>query len=136
MRRTCNVSLWHRELKRDAIRPKRLDRHCDHGAGSQGARSLCAIDDTDKDRLLREEFKPGAKVEISRFIGLGEMPPSALKRSHHRPSQAHTAQSGGAAGTSSGDESIGGKLDGRQARAAVSIHPGARPNSRGGRRLS
>ncbi len=45
---------------------------------TQGARSVYAMDDAD--RLRKEkQFKAGAKVEVSRFKGLGEMPPAALK---------------------------------------------------------
>ena len=46
---------------------------------TQGARSVYAMDDADRDRQLKAAFKANAKVEISRFKGLGEMPPSALK---------------------------------------------------------
>ena len=46
---------------------------------TQGAKSLYAMNDADRDRKLRSGFKAGAKVEISRFKGLGEMPPAALR---------------------------------------------------------
>ncbi len=46
---------------------------------TQGAKSLYAMNDADRDRKLRSGFKAGAKVEISRFKGLGEMPPTALR---------------------------------------------------------
>ncbi len=46
---------------------------------TQGAKSIYAMDDAARDRLLKTAFKPGAKVEISRFKGLGEMPPAILK---------------------------------------------------------
>ncbi len=45
---------------------------------TQGAKSVYAMDDADRLRKQRQ-FKAGAKVEVSRFKGLGEMPPSALK---------------------------------------------------------
>jgi topoisomerase-4 subunit B len=45
---------------------------------TQGAKTLYAMSDADRDARLRQ-FKSGAKVEISRFKGLGEMPPAALK---------------------------------------------------------
>jgi topoisomerase-4 subunit B len=43
-----------------------------------GAKSAYAMDDADKERILEREFK-NRNVEISRFKGLGEMPPSQLK---------------------------------------------------------
>ncbi len=46
---------------------------------TQGARSVYARDDAHKDALLKSEFKVNAKVDISRFKGLGEMPPAQLK---------------------------------------------------------
>jgi topoisomerase-4 subunit B len=46
---------------------------------TQGAKSIYAMTDADRDRKLKSAFKAGAKVEISRFKGLGEMPPAALK---------------------------------------------------------
>ena len=45
---------------------------------TQGARSVYAMDDADRERKLRQ-FKGSAKVEVSRFKGLGEMPPAALR---------------------------------------------------------
>ena len=46
----------------------------------QGNATLYARDDADKDKLMKTTFgKSKAKVEISRFKGLGEMPPRFLK---------------------------------------------------------
>jgi topoisomerase-4 subunit B len=46
---------------------------------AHGATSIYARDDADKDRLLKSKFKANAKVEISRFKGLGEMPAPQLR---------------------------------------------------------
>lgn len=54
---------------------------------TQGARSVYAMDDADRDRKIAIEFRAGAKVEISRFKGLGEMPPAALKETTMDPAR-------------------------------------------------
>lgn len=46
---------------------------------SQGGKTLYAIDDAHRETLLETEFKSRGKVEVSRFKGLGEMPPGQLK---------------------------------------------------------
>ncbi len=45
---------------------------------TQGAKSLYAMDDPAREKLMKT-FRPGAKIEVSRFKGLGEMPPAILK---------------------------------------------------------
>ncbi|HXS07961.1 MAG TPA: DNA topoisomerase IV subunit B [Rhizomicrobium sp.] len=52
---------------------------------TQGAKTIYARDDADRDRLLKHEFRTGAKVDISRFKGLGEMMPQQLKETTMRP---------------------------------------------------
>ncbi len=46
---------------------------------THGANSVYARDDADREHLIKTAFKKGAKVEVSRFKGLGEMPPAQLK---------------------------------------------------------
>ena len=46
---------------------------------THGARTIYARDDADLEQLLKSEFKANAKVDVSRFKGLGEMPPAQLK---------------------------------------------------------
>lgn len=43
------------------------------------SKTIYAGDDAEKDRLLKTHFKAGAKVEIGRFKGLGEMLPAQLR---------------------------------------------------------
>jgi topoisomerase-4 subunit B len=45
---------------------------------TQGSKSIYAMDDAAREKLIKT-FKPGSKIEVSRFKGLGEMPPAMLK---------------------------------------------------------
>lgn len=52
---------------------------------SAGGKTVYAMDETQRDRLLKEEFKSNQKVDVGRFKGLGEMMPAQLKETTMKP---------------------------------------------------
>ena len=53
---------------------------------TQGSKTVYARDDAHREELLKSEFKAGAKVDVGRFKGLGEMTPAQLKSTTMDPS--------------------------------------------------
>ena len=61
---------------------------------SHGGTIVYARDDADRERILKTQFKANAKVEVSRFKGLGEMMPAQLKETTMRPGHRTLVQVG------------------------------------------
>jgi len=54
---------------------------------SQRGKTFYAMDDKDKDQIVKKEFDSRGKIEVSRFKGLGEMPPAQLKETTMNPAR-------------------------------------------------
>lgn len=52
---------------------------------TQGAHTVYAMDDADRERKMKTAFKARGKIDVSRFKGLGEMPPGDLKETTMDP---------------------------------------------------
>ncbi|QDH16743.1 DNA topoisomerase IV subunit B [Swingsia samuiensis] len=54
---------------------------------THGSKTVYAMNDQDRDRRIKSDFKANAKVEVSRFKGLGEMPVKDLKQTTMDPAK-------------------------------------------------
>ncbi|MCW5700164.1 MAG: DNA topoisomerase IV subunit B [Rhodospirillales bacterium] len=88
---------------------------------TQGSQSHYARDDAHKEELLANTFKGRSKVEISRFKGLGEMPPAQLKTTTMNPATRTLLQVTIAAQNGNGDGSSDATMDGDFARETAQL---------------
>ena len=91
---------------------------------SQGGKTVYARDDADRERILKTEFRAGAKVEVSRFKGLGEMMPAQLKETTMRPGHRTLLQVHIPRGRYQGDRKPVRAADGQEAGTALPVHSG------------
>ena len=91
---------------------------------THGTKSVYARDDAHKDALLKSEFNANAKVEVSRFKGLGEMMPAQLKETTMDPAKRTMLRVVLLADDREGTAEFGGAADGHQGRGALRVHLG------------
>jgi topoisomerase-4 subunit B len=81
---------------------------------TQGSKTIYARDDGHKEALIKSEFKGNAKVEVSRFKGLGEMMPGQLKDTTMKPGSRTLLQVELSAGEAANTESLVERLMGKK----------------------
>lgn len=92
---------------------------------SQGGKTIYARDDAHRIELMETEFKGRGKVEISRFKGLGEMPPAQLKETTMKPANRTLIRV-----TVPGDHTDDDKIEAKQTARLVEQLMGKKPELR------
>ena len=93
---------------------------------THGAKSVYARDEKHRDEILKKEFAANAKVEISRFKGLGEMNAPQLKETTMNMAKRNLLRVEIRPGRQGRHRRGRERADGLQARGALPLHPGAR----------
>ena len=103
---------------------------------TQGGKSVYAMDDADRERKTKSEFKAERQGGGQPLQGPGRDAAVAVEGDHDGPGEADAAEGGGAAGGTGGDSGPGRKPDGPAAGTAVRVHPGTGEDGRGAGRLT
>ncbi len=99
-----------------------------------GKETYWALDEADRDRILKEHVKGNAKPNIMRFKGLGEMNADELKETTLDPK--HRARAQGDHRQRARDRPGDQRPDGQGRLGALQVHHGARRRGQRARRLA
>ena len=89
---------------------------------THGSKTVYARDEAHRDALLKSEFNANAKVEISRFKGLGEMMSAQLKETTMDPAKRTLLRVVLLADDREGTADFGRAADGHQGGSALRLH--------------
>ncbi len=93
---------------------------------TQGAKTVYAMDDRDRERKLKSAFKAGSEGRCQPLQGPRRDAARRSQDNHHGPDAAHAAEGGGASrGARRDDQQHGREPDGPAAGTALPVHPGA-----------
>ena len=81
---------------------------------TQGAKSVYAMDDADRERKTKSEFKAGTQGRGQPLQGTGRNAAGAAEGNHDGPGEAHAAEGRGRAGGPGGDRDLVESLMGRR----------------------